>query len=584
MAKMGWGSDAIAELVRRLGFKYVALTPGSSFRGLHDSLVNYLGDEDPKMLVCLHEEHCVAIAHGWARVTGEPMLAIVHANVGLMHATMAFYDAWCDRMPAVVLGATGPVDATKRRPWIDWLHTSRDQAALVRPYTKFDDQPGSVQAALESIVRAYQISRTPPHGPTYIVLDVAMQEEELPEPLAMPDLKRFEPPHTPIPAPADVERAVAIMRAAKRPVILIGRTSRDVGEWNDRVALAEALNARVITDLRTGASFPTEHPLHVGRPAARLTKDAASTLGSADAILSLETGDLAGTLKQAEGAIKATIVAASVDRYITNGWSMDHQELPVADLLLAVPSATLVTAMLDRLGRPKASVSANGAAHAKPSSNGAADDGAMGNKSFSHGVEEALAGIPHCYSRLPLGSNNGAEFAFNHPLDYLGSDGGGGVGAGPGLAVGAALALREMKSERMPVAVLGDGDYLMGLTAIWTAVANKIPLLVIISNNRCYYNDIVHQERMARQRERPLERKWIGQSIADPPPDLATLARGQGAVGIGPVGTRAEMKAALAEAIREVQAGKVCVVDVLVAPELDSRGSQAVTGYAGSSR
>src|SRR5512134_1342941 len=97
-----FGSDAIADLLRALGLDYVALTPGASFRGLHDSLVNHLGNRDPEMLLCLHEEHAVAIAHGYARVTGKPMGAIVHSNVGLMHATMAIFDAWCDRMPVLV--------------------------------------------------------------------------------------------------------------------------------------------------------------------------------------------------------------------------------------------------------------------------------------------------------------------------------------------------------------------------------------------------------------------------------------------------------------------------------------------------
>ena len=147
---MGWVSDAVAEMLRRLGIDYVALVPGSSYRGLHDSLVNYLGNSRPQMLVCLHEEHAVAIAHGYSKVTEKPMAAAVHANVGLMHATMAIYDAWCDRAPVIVLGATGPVDAAKRRPWIDWIHTAQDQGALIRSYVKWDDQPGSAAAAVES--------------------------------------------------------------------------------------------------------------------------------------------------------------------------------------------------------------------------------------------------------------------------------------------------------------------------------------------------------------------------------------------------------------------------------------------------
>jgi thiamine pyrophosphate-dependent acetolactate synthase large subunit-like protein len=588
MTEMGWGSDAVAAVVRDLGFEYVALVPGSSFRGLHDSFVNFLNDEKPKMLVCLHEEHTVAIAHGYAKVTGKPMAVAIHSNVGLMHATMAFYDAWCDRAPVLVLGATGPIDAEKRRPWIDWIHTARDQASMVRPYTKWDDTPGSVKAAMDSVVRATQLACTAPMGPAYVVLDVELQEQKLSAPLALPEKARFGTPIVPVPSAADVERAVKIMKNAKRPVILLGRTSRDEGAWNDRIALAEALNARVVTDLKVAAQFPSEHPLHVGRPATRPGKEQAQALREADAILSLEAVDLGGTLKLVFGDERcpATIIAASIDRYVHNGWSMDHQMMPPVDMDMAVSHEKLVSGMLDVLGRPKPSVRA-GESVKKPAApaatNGKSDDAkTLGISAFCARLEEAFGELDKTYIRLPLGAGGGTKFEFRHPLDYLGGDGGGGVGAGPGLSVGAALALRG--TGRLPVAVLGDGDFMMGLTAIWTAVAYKIPLLVVICNNRSYYNDIVHQERMAVVRDRPVERKWIGQTIDQPPPDMAMLARGQGAVGIGPIEGGPAMQKALQEAIASVRAGNVCVVDVLVAPEYDNPtgvlGSHAVPARA----
>src|SRR6187402_2185172 len=156
----GFGSDVVADTLRALDIPYVALNPGASYRGLHDSLVNYLGNERPQMLLCLHEESAVAIAQGYAKVTGRAMAAAVHSNVGLMHATMSIFNAWCNRVPVLLLGATGPVDAAKRRPWIDWIHTAADQGALVRDYVKWDDQPGSIPAALEALARAVQIAMT----------------------------------------------------------------------------------------------------------------------------------------------------------------------------------------------------------------------------------------------------------------------------------------------------------------------------------------------------------------------------------------------------------------------------------------
>ncbi len=197
-----WGSDAIAEMLRLLGLPYIALNPGASYRGLHDSLVNRLGNRDPQMLLCLHEEAAVAIAHGWAKVKDAPLCAIVHSNVGLMHATMAVFNAWCDRAPLLLLGATGPVDAAKRRPWIDWIHTAKDQGALIRDYTKWDDQPASVPAALESLLRAWQITQTAPRGPVYVCLDAALQEMRLESAPKMPDVARFAAP-----PPADPPRA-----------------------------------------------------------------------------------------------------------------------------------------------------------------------------------------------------------------------------------------------------------------------------------------------------------------------------------------------------------------------------------------
>src|ERR1700759_3993688 len=186
-----FGSDVVAETLRALKIPYIALTPGASYRGLHDSIVNYLGNEQPQMLLCLHEESAVAIAHGYAKVTGKAMGAAVHSNVGLMHATMAVFNAWCDRMPMVILGATGPVDATKRRPWIDWIHTARDQGALIRPYTKWDDQPASPAAAREALMRAHFLAHALPMGPVYINLDAEMQEAKLTEPLPPLEAERF---------------------------------------------------------------------------------------------------------------------------------------------------------------------------------------------------------------------------------------------------------------------------------------------------------------------------------------------------------------------------------------------------------
>src|SRR5690349_21359828 len=239
----GFGSDVAAEALRATDIPYIALNPGASYRGFHDSIVNYLGNAQPQMLLCLHEESAVAIAHGWAKVTGRAMAVALHSNVGLMHGTMAIFNAWCDRMPVVLLGATGPVDTTKRRPWIDWIHTSADQGALIRGYSKWDDQPASPAAAYEAVLRANWIANTAPCGPTYVNLDAGMQEAKLAEPFNAPDASRLMPQVADA-APVDmVRKAAELLRAAKNVVIMAGRVSRDETAWQQRVTLAERLNA-----------------------------------------------------------------------------------------------------------------------------------------------------------------------------------------------------------------------------------------------------------------------------------------------------------------------------------------------------
>jgi thiamine pyrophosphate-dependent acetolactate synthase large subunit-like protein len=571
----GFGSDVAAETLRALDIPYIALNPGASYRGLHDSLVNHLGNSRPQMLLCLHEEHAVGIAHGYAKVTGRAMAAAVHSNVGLFHATMAIFNAWCDRMPVIVIGATGPVDAAKRRPWIDWIHTARDQGAIVRGYVKWDDQPASPAATREALLRAGWIAQTAPMGPVYINLDAGLQEATLDAPLPPVDAARFMPPAPVVPPPAAIEQAAAMLRAAKRPVILAGRVSRGLAAWDARVALAEALEARVVTDLKIGAAFPTDHPLHAGAPG-MITPvgDAAAAIRAADLILSLDWVDLAGALRSLFGdePPPARIIRVTLDHLVHNGWSMDYQGLPPVDLMLAAEPDAVVPALLAALGAKAAPREAT--KHPAPASATARGDRAITVDDLAAALARATGPRAVTLTHLPLGWN-GASWPFRHPLDFIGSEGGGGVGAGPSVSVGAALALRG--SGRLPIGVCGDGDFLMGVTALWTAVHYRIPLLLVVANNRSFFNDEVHQERVARMRARPVENKWIGQRIDDPDVDLAALGRAQGAVGIGPVTRAGALEAAFAEAIAAVENGGVAVVDVRVEPGYTPAMTAAVT-------
>ncbi|OGA17113.1 MAG: acetolactate synthase [Betaproteobacteria bacterium RIFCSPLOWO2_02_FULL_63_19] len=561
-AKISWGSDVAAQVLRRLDIRYIALTPGASYRGLHDSLVNHLGNFAPEMLMCLHEEHAVAIAHGYAKATGEPMAVALHSNVGLLHGSMAVFNAWCDRAPMLIIGATGPVDATLRRPWIDWIHTSQDQGALLRNFVKWDDQPGSVAALPESIYRAWQQTATAPHAPVYVCLDAAIQEQALTEEVRIPDPRRYRPAPASRPDAQALREAAAILARSRNTVILFGRGRRTQQDWDRRVALAERLGAAMLSDLKVGSMVPTDHPLHVGEPFNQLSRPAKAALQAADVILSLGWVDLGGALRQAFGrdSVPATVIHAGDDIHLHNGWGKEHMELPAIDVHLLGDADAAVADLLEALPPGRAS-----ARTAPAETQTHPDDG--GDRINLHQVATALAQAvgeqPVTFAALPRAWPV-TLWQHRHPLDYLGKDGGGGVGSGPGTTIGAALALED--SARLTIGILGDGDCIMSINALWTAAHYRIPALFIIANNRSYYNDELHQEGVARTRGRNTANRWIGQRIDNPAPDIAKMAEAQGLTGIGPVTRIEDLKDVIRRGVECVRGGNPCLIDVHIDP------------------
>jgi benzoylformate decarboxylase len=572
---MRWGSDVVAEVTRRLGLKYIALVPGASYRGFHDSIVNYLGNENPQMVICLHEEHSVSIADGYGKVTEEPMGVSLHANVGLMHASMTIFNAWCDRTPMVIFGATGPVDAHRRRPWIDWVHTAQDQASIVRDFIKWDDQPASPQAAVESVLRANQITRTAPYGPVYLCLDAGLQEMPLTEEVLIPDPARFAPAPPPSVPRASVLKAKRAIDKAKFPVILMGRVSRRQEDWNRRVRLAEALGAAVLTNIGNPSAFPTTHPLHIAAPFLRPTKEAVALIKRADLIISLDWMDLAGFLllclgtSQTQKPADKSIIHCSLDSYLTNGWSMDHQALPAVDFPFLARPDDFVAQLLGELG-----VKAARGVKSRPGPRPRQGQ-PMRLLDMALTIREFARDRRVTFARLPIGWP-GEACQFDGPLSFMGNDTGGAVGSGPGHSVGAALALKD--SNRLTIGVLGDGDYLMGVNALWTATHFDIPMMIVVANNRCYYNDEMHQERVAVARSRPVQNKWIGQRIDDPPVDLVGLARAQGFEGEAPVSTTEALTEALRRGAGVVAKGGRYLIDARVQPGYADSGPDQRSG------
>jgi thiamine pyrophosphate-dependent acetolactate synthase large subunit-like protein len=569
-----FGSDVMVDILRALDIKYIALNPGASYRGLHDSLVNY-GDGGPEMLMCSHEEIAVAIANGYGRVMGKPMATGLHNVVGLQHAAMAIFNAWCDRTPILNLGGGGPQNATNRRS-TDWVHTALVQGSLVRDFVKFDDQPFSVEASMESLLRAYKIATTAPMGPVYVTLDSDVQEEQLEEPMLIPDVSMFKAPAAPR-ANLDALREAAVMLAeAEWPVIVAGEISPHGTALNDLMELAELLGASVIDTGRF--SFPNTHDLD-------MTADRALALKDADVVLTIDVPSLGvplgpdirerGALQPAIGP-DCKVVNIGMFEFEKQSWVTDNMWLmPVAIPIAADSTETLkellvmcremramgddFTAKADARRAKIATIHSTTALKNATRAQGEWDAKPIAAGRFYGELKERLATRDWALVHSHGGRWRGILETSNDGHD-IGGGRGGGVGSGLPTSIGGALAYRG--SGKLCVAVLGDGDFFMTNGALWTAAKYQIPLLMLIYNNRSYYNDEDHQERMALRRDRPVENKGIGIRIDEPAPDFAMLARAQGVDAFGPVTEPGDLGAILDQAIALVEAGKPVVVDI----------------------
>jgi thiamine pyrophosphate-dependent acetolactate synthase large subunit-like protein len=509
------------------------------------------------------------------------MAAAVHNIVGLQHASMAIYNAWCDRTPVIVLGGTGPMDETLRRPWIDWVHTALVQGQQVRDYVKWDDQPASVAAIPESFLRAYRIAMTEPRGPVYVCYDVMIQEERLATPPPLPPVARYAPPAAPAPDAEGLDRVSTLLVEAQQPVVLAEDVARNPAAVGPLTELAELL-ALPVLDQGGRVNLPTQHPLN-------LTGGAGELLPEADLVLALDLQDLYGPLtagvreRQAPLLVPETaqIVSISLNDYLQRSWSADYHRLVPVDVALAGDTAAalpaLVAACRTRLaGSRPATVRVVDRAKRvaalrrtlqdrwQREATAVAPGGAMAYPRLVSEVWQAVQG-----SDWVLVNDHYASpwvrrlWDIREPRRYVGHCRGAGLGYGIGSAVGAALAHRG--TGRLCVNMQTDGDLLYGPSALWTASHHRIPLLTVVCNNRSYGNDEDHQERVAKDRGRPVENKGVGIHLSDPAVDFAALARSFGVHAEGPVERPDQLGKALAEAARYVKEHqKPALVDVLV--------------------
>jgi thiamine pyrophosphate-dependent acetolactate synthase large subunit-like protein len=575
-----WGSDVVVDLLKAFEIEYVAINPGATFRGLHDSLVNYGGNHAPEIILCTHEESAVALAHGYARAKGKPMGAAVHDVVGLQHASMAIYNAWADRLPVIVMGGTGPMDTANRRPWIDWVHTALVQGNLVRDFVKWDDQPASVEAVPESFVRAYRLATTEPMGPVYLCYDGEVQEKKLDGEIAY-SLDRYPVP-LPLQAPEEgFEKTIRWLLEAKRPVIVADSVGRKEAGFKALGELAELLAAPVL-DQFWRFNFPVQNPLN-------LSGFQAKVIPQADLVLALDVSDLEGAVTQRAQergrrrpvellSPHTKIINVGLDDLLVRAWSTDFNKLRQADLMIMADTAVFLPELVRRLKAEKERLGKlSGDIQTRRAGWGTLyqEKVAARDKETKTKWDEKPVAMSRLYIELAEalknedwvltnGSSQGKENFYLPATKFnqiLGKYKGGGLGYGLPASLGAALALKG--SGKFCVDLQPDGCLLFTVSSLWTAVHHKIPLLIVVCSNRSYYNDEEHQERVAEARGRPVENKTIGIRIQDPEVDFGTMARTYGCWGAGPITEPKDLIKTLREAVKVVKEGRPALVDVV---------------------
>ncbi len=577
------GSDFMVDVCKTLQIDYMAATPGSTFRALQESFVNYGGNTKPEWLTCLHEEVSVAMCHGYAKVAGKPMAAMMHGTVGLQHGSMAIYNAWCDRVPMLLFTANaGPIE--DRRPGVEWTHTVQDNAAMVRDFTKWDDYPWSLQAFAESTVRGYGLTRAEPPGPVLITADGKLQES----PLSAAQNAKLHIPKLTMAAetvghPDALAQAAKMLVAAEHPVIIVDRFASSQAGMDSLAALAEALQAPVI-DMQNRMNMATTHHLSQSSRGGAL-------LSQADCILSLEPFDLFGQINRMTDQMertsrriiprKAKVITISTRDLLIHANFQDFQRYDPADLAITgdaqatVPYLTL--AVLKEAGPYKSMIDGRGQTMRdawKSARDQARDAAALtfdanpisGARLYAElwnvvkAEDWAFVGVT-----TPTGNWPHRLWPMDKHYHYIGYAGGAGVGYDPPAAVGAALAHRDA-GGRLPIAVVGDGTFNMAPTSIWTAAHHKIPVLFIIHNNRAYHQEIMHIQRMANRHNRGVENAGIGTVLTDPLIDYASLAKGYGVMGIGPITDPKDLHKALVKGVAAVKAGQPALIDVVMQP------------------
>jgi acetolactate synthase-1/2/3 large subunit len=564
------GSDFMVDVLKTLGFEYIIANPASSFRGLHESLINYGGNKKPEWLTCCHEQASVNIANGYYAVSGKPMAVLTFAPSGLQHAMMGIFGAFSGRTPTYIMVAD-ILDGKERRPAFDWgAHAVTDPAIMVRDMVKWDDTPGSLQHFAESAVRAYKMAMTEPRGPVVLVVDATLQEGAVADRSALhiPKLTMTSPPAA---EPGAVAEVAKLLVAAENPLIIAGDVARDEAGMRLLVNLAETLQAPVQGG---GRGMPNQHPL-----------SGVGNVRTADVILALNEDGLYSRLNRSrDQQVKSStpltrpdakvISISSYDLFMRSNYQNVERYQEVTMSLAADPQATLPSLIeaCKRLITPdrRRAMDQRGAKYAEASAQ-ALDRARL---ECTYGWEAS----PITLQRLAVevydvikdkdwasvGGGGGRLWNVDKFYRTMGSVNGGGVGGSAPIAIGAALAHRE--HGRLCVHFQADGDLLYMPSSLWTATHHRIPLLFVMHNNRAYHQEVMHLQRMANRRQRGMELAAAGlpgASIKDPDIDFAQLARSMGAYAEGPISNPNDLRPALQRAVARVEKGEVALIDTI---------------------
>jgi acetolactate synthase I/II/III large subunit len=565
------GSDFMVDVIKSLGFEYVAANPGSSFRGLHESLVNYGGNKNPEFITCCHEESSVALAQGYSAVEGKPMMVMAHSTVGLQHASMGIYNAWAGRAPVfIVLGNT--VDAAERRPGVEWDHSAQDAAAMVRDYTKWDDVPASLPHFAESAVRAYRIATTPPREPVVLVADSTLQESPIPSNASF-HIPKLTLDSAPQGDSGSVAEAARLLVAADNPVVVAGHVARSQASMQQFMEFAEALQVPVIDQ---GGNLPSRHPLNQSLGGRGL-------IANADVILGLDVEDFWGMLHNYRDQLHRSsqsitrsnaklITITTGDLYLKSNYQ-DFERFQDVDLAMAAdPEVTLpsLTEAIKRLTTDD---------RKRAFQDRATKLAAAGHKA----AEQARVDATYAWDASPIslarlsaevwaavknedwaGGLAGVEWNYEKYYQRTRLSSAAGVGFAAPSAVGAALAQR--KYGRLYVHQQNDGDLMYAPGILWTVAHHRIPMLWVMHNNRAYHQEVMHLQRMANRHQRGIENAGIGTTILDPNIDYAKLAQSMGWYAEGPITDPKDLGAALKRAVDVVKRGQPALLDTVTQP------------------